>query len=93
MNTGITPDSDIIRGIVGVLKETTGVDIAQFRPVISRQANIEPVVERINPPHLIHPPVVEDVDSDEEDDDDDGDYVDPNAARQSNVVGTNVDDE
>ena len=69
------------------------MDTTRFWPVIPRPAQIKPVVEGLNPPNLIRPPVVEDVDSDEEDDDDDDDYVEANAARQTNMAGNNVDTE
>ena len=84
-NAGITPDSDVLQGITGVYRYTTGVYDDLFLPVTPQPTEplrrvewtncpslIPLTVEGINPPNLIRPKVeVEEVDSDEEDEDED----------------------
>ena len=99
-NVGITPGSDVIRGITGVPRGSTGVDRDLFSSVArqrtkavrknettNRPNRIPPNIEGVNPPNLICPPVeLEDVESDDEDEDD-NEYVESDNALSTNLGG------
>ena len=50
----ITPDSDIVQGIIGVHRDTTGVDTNSFLSITPRPTQIQPVVELLYFPTPIH---------------------------------------
>ena len=94
-NAGITPNSDIIRGITGVHRDTQGVDSDLFSGVTTilrrnemtnRPNLIPPSDEGINPPPLVRRVEVEGIESDDENKDD-NEYEESDNSPSTNLGG------